>query len=62
MNVPLGTAWLLYQGLRLGLGRDDALHTRLGELLDLIDCDAIAHGAKVAGGNRSIDDILMNVR
>lgn len=62
MSIPLCTAWLLYQGLKLGLGREETLHTRLGELLDLIDCDAIVHGAELKGPKRSIDDILFNVR
>lgn len=60
--MPLTTAWLLFWGLRLGLGRGETLHTRLGELFDLIDCYAIAHGAKPKGQERSIDDILFGVR
>lgn len=38
------------------------MHTRLGELFDLIDCHAIANGADVKAERRDIHDILMNVR
>ena len=28
------------------MGKGEILHTRIGEILEMIDCDAIAHGAE----------------
>ena len=44
------------------MGKAETLRTRLGEMLDMIDAHAIATGAKPKAQQRSIDDILMNVR
>ena len=54
--------WLLYWGYRLGMSWNEIQVSRIGELLDLIDCHAIAHGAEPKGEKRGFDDILMNVR
>ena len=61
-KIPLTTAWFLYWGRRLGMSKQEILSTRLGEMLDMLDCNAIAHGAKVKAAERSLDDILFNVR
>lgn len=39
----------------------EILATRLGEMLDMLDCNAIAHGAEPKAAKRSLDDILFNV-
>ena len=52
----------MYWGLRLGLSRRETLCTRVGELMDLMDCHAIAHGAEPKAAERSLDDILFSVR
>lgn len=36
---------LMYWGRRLNIPKQELLHTRTGEILDMIACDAIAHGA-----------------
>ena len=59
MSVPLCTAWLLYWGRRLGMSTREVLHARIGEILDQIDCDAIAHGATPKGRKRSFDELMM---
>lgn len=61
-KIPLTTAWFLYWGRRLGMSRRETLATPVGEILDMMDCNAIAHGAKVKAAERSLDDILFNVR
>lgn len=61
MNIPLNTAWFLYWGRRLGMGKAEILATRVGEMLDMLDCHAIAHGAEPKAAKRSLDDILFNV-
>ena len=47
--MTLCAAWLRYQGLRLGLRMHEIPHTRVGEILELIECDAITHGAPAKG-------------
>lgn len=54
--------WCFYWGARLGMSRAEVLHTRIGELFDLVDCHAIANGAKPKAGKMDLHDILMNVR
>ena len=44
------------------MSRREILCTPLGEMLDMMDCNAIAHGAKVKEPERSLDDIFFNVR
>lgn len=44
------------------MSRREILATPVGEMLDMMDCNAIAHGAKVKAAERSLDDILFNVR
>ena len=61
-KIPLNTAWLLYWGRRLGMSRREILATPVGEMLDMMDCNAIAHGAKVKPAERSLGDILFHVR
>lgn len=41
----LCSAWLSYWGMSFGLSRHEALHIRLGEMLDLMAAHAIASGA-----------------
>ncbi|MBQ8358453.1 MAG: hypothetical protein IJX37_00870 [Oscillospiraceae bacterium] len=42
------------------MNKDEILHTRLGEMLEMIDCHAIAHGAKpkAASAPMSFDEAL----
>ena len=61
-KIPLNTAWFLYWGRRLGMSRREIMATHVGEMLDMMDCNAIAHGAKVKAAEQSLDDILFNVR
>lgn len=44
------------------MSKQEILATRLGEMLDMLDCNAIAHGAEPKAAKRSLDDILFNVR
>lgn len=44
------------------MSRREIMATPVGEMLDMMDCNAIAHGAKVKGPERGLDDILFNVR
>ena len=44
------------------MSRREIMATPVGEMLDTMDCNAIAHGAKVKTAERSLDDILFNVR
>lgn len=43
------------------MSRREILCTPVGEMLDMMDCNAIAHGAKLKASERSLDDILFNV-
>lgn len=43
--MKLCAAWLLYWGRKFGMQKYEVLHTRLGEMLEMIDCHAIANGA-----------------
>lgn len=36
----------MYWGRRLGMQKQEILHTRVGEMLEMIDCHAIANGAE----------------
>lgn len=57
--MTLCAVWLTYQGLRLGLRRHEIPHTRIGDILELIECDAIAHGAPQKGTRKmSLEDAL----
>ena len=44
------------------MSRREILSTPVGEMLDMLDCNAIAHGAKPKAAERGLDDILYNVR
>ena len=44
------------------MSRREIMATPVGEMLDMMDCNAIAHGAKVKAADRSLGDILFNVR
>lgn len=44
------------------MSKAEILRTRLGEMLDMIDAHAIAGGAKPRQQQRSVDDLLRNVR
>lgn len=44
------------------MSRREILCTPVGEMLDMMDCNAIAHGAEPKAAKRSLDDILFNVR
>ena len=43
------------------MGKGEIMATRIGEILDMIDCDAIAHGAepKASAAPMSLADALM---
>lgn len=41
----MNLAWYLYYGRLLGMGRREVLSSPVGEILDLIACMAIDHGA-----------------
>lgn len=43
------------------MSRNEILHTPVGEMLDMLDCNAIAHGAEPKAAQRSLDDILYHV-
>lgn len=43
------------------MSRREIMAAPLGEMLDMMDCNAIAHGAKLKSSERSLDDILFNV-
>ena len=43
------------------MSKQEILATALGEMLDMLDCNAIAHGAEPKSAKRSLDDILFNV-
>ena len=40
------------------MGRYEIMHTRLGEMLEMLDCHAIANGAEVRQEPMSFEDIL----
>lgn len=44
------------------MAKAEIMATRVGEMLDMMDCNAIAHGAEPKAAKRSLDDILFNVR
>lgn len=44
------------------MGKAEILATRVGEMLDMLDCHAIANGAEPKAPERGFDDILFNVR
>lgn len=44
--MKLCSAWFLYWGRTLHMSRFEILHTRLGEMLEMLDCHAIANGAE----------------
>lgn len=43
------------------MSRREIMATPVGEMLDMLDCHAIAHGAEPKAAERSLDDILFNV-
>ena len=43
------------------MNRREILCTPLGEMLDMLDCNAIAHGAKRKGQDKGLDYYLFNV-
>ena len=61
-KIPLNTAWFLYWGRRLGMSRREILATPVGEMLDMMDCNAIAHGAKRKTEAKSLGYYLFDVR
>lgn len=44
------------------MAKAEIMATRVGEMLDMMDCNAIAHGAEPKAAKRSLDDILFNLR
>ena len=44
------------------MSRQEILCTPLGEMLDMLDCNAIAHGAKVKAQEKGLDYFLFDVR
>lgn len=42
----MNAAWFLYQGLSAGLTKAETLTSKPGEIMDLMACNAISHGAK----------------
>lgn len=56
--MKLCSAWLLYWGRFLGMGRYEIMHTRLGEMLEMIDCHAIANGVDPKQKELSFEEAL----
>lgn len=56
--MKLCSAWLLYWGRSLGMSRFEILNSRVGELLEMIDCHAIANGAEPKGEKLTFEEIL----
>ena len=44
--MKMNAAWFLYQGLSVGLTKAETFTSKPGEIMDLMACNAIAHGAK----------------
>lgn len=44
------------------MSRREILCTSVGEMLDMMDCNAIAHGAAPKAAEKSLDYYLFNVR
>ena len=44
------------------MSRREIMATPVGEMLDMTDCNAIAHGAKVKARERDLTSILFDVR
>lgn len=42
--------------------KSEILCTRVGEMLDMLDCNSIAHGASPKAAELSLTDVLFNVR
>lgn len=42
----MNAAWFLYQGLSSGLTKAETVTSTPGEIMDLMACKAISHGAK----------------
>lgn len=42
----------------MSMGKREILHTRLGEMLDMIDCHAIANGAEPKQAPLSFEDAI----
>lgn len=40
------------------MGRNEIMHTRLGEMLEMLDCHAIANGAEPKGKPLSFEEAL----
>ena len=45
-------AWLMFYGIKSGFGKKETLHTPIGEILDLVACEAIFNGA-----NQKTEDV-----
>lgn len=60
--VPLCSAWFLYWGRQFGMSKAEALHTPLGEVLDMLSCHAIANGANPKRKNITTFDDALKVR
>lgn len=43
--MKLCSAWLIYWGRQMGMSKNEVLSTRMGEMLDMLDCNAITHGS-----------------
>lgn len=41
----MNLAWYLFYGRKLNMGRQEILHTRYGEMLDMISCLSIYEGS-----------------
>lgn len=50
--------WLLFYGHQIGMNRQEIMTTRIGEMLDLISCLAVYHGAKEAEKKMSFDEFM----
>lgn len=54
-------AWFKYYGVRLGLNIKEVPHMRYGEMMDMMNCDAVFNGAaeiKQTAHRMSFDDAM----
>ena len=51
-------SWLLFYGYQIGMNRQEVMTTRMGEMMDLIACLAISHGAKEEEKKMDFDEFM----
>ncbi len=58
--MTLCAAWLIYWGRKLGMAKREIMHTRVGEMLEMLDCHAIAQGVPAKGTRKlTTEEALM---